>query len=391
MADAIPRVIYQTTAFPLSRVPDLLGAYATGYDLRVANDSQCLEFLREHYGDQAVSTYKMLPGAHRADLWRYAVLYKHGGIYLDIKTALAAPLDLVFDLASASTGLGANLANRTKPTLFTVLSDFNGGKSTSKGGRGGKAKAQWSHQGILACPPGHPIMRAALEEVLAYPESKQVLHSTKNFSRVSSIFVERFHGLLRREFGSSIAQSGIYESSRARLVLFEERCSRHLASKQCAVARSVFGGPDRYNVYDRYCKCCVIYRTNASAAPIFLTRDPNYPAGWDVSSSTAPLEPELPFKRNTILIFKASDGKRHPVTVVSDGTADNRVLVSLDDERHRKISVPRADLARYGKADWCSAQRREDWSENRMPLSRRAQGFRGSRANVMPVSKGDRE
>jgi len=29
----------------------------------------------------------LIPGAYKADLWRYCVLYKYGGIYLDIKLA----------------------------------------------------------------------------------------------------------------------------------------------------------------------------------------------------------------------------------------------------------------------------------------------------------------
>jgi hypothetical protein len=52
------------------------------------DDSMCRQFIVNHFPVETVYAYDHLrPGAYRADLWRYCVLYIHGGIYLDCKYA----------------------------------------------------------------------------------------------------------------------------------------------------------------------------------------------------------------------------------------------------------------------------------------------------------------
>jgi mannosyltransferase OCH1-like enzyme len=50
------------------------------------DDDDCLEFIETHFDQTVVDAFNSLvPGAYKADLWRYCVLYIHGGIYLDMK------------------------------------------------------------------------------------------------------------------------------------------------------------------------------------------------------------------------------------------------------------------------------------------------------------------
>ena len=50
------------------------------------DDKMCRKFIQEHFDEDVVFAFdKLKPGAYKADLWRYCVLYIHGGIYLDIK------------------------------------------------------------------------------------------------------------------------------------------------------------------------------------------------------------------------------------------------------------------------------------------------------------------
>ena len=50
------------------------------------DDKDCLDFIEQNYNKSVVNAFnKLKPGAYKADLWRYCVLYKKGGIYLDIK------------------------------------------------------------------------------------------------------------------------------------------------------------------------------------------------------------------------------------------------------------------------------------------------------------------
>ena len=50
------------------------------------DDNDCREFIKNNYDERVFNTYdKLIPGAYKADLWRYCILYKMGGIYMDIK------------------------------------------------------------------------------------------------------------------------------------------------------------------------------------------------------------------------------------------------------------------------------------------------------------------
>lgn len=50
------------------------------------NDADCRAFIAQEYPDDVLYAYdQLIPTAFKADLWRYCVLYKYGGVYLDIK------------------------------------------------------------------------------------------------------------------------------------------------------------------------------------------------------------------------------------------------------------------------------------------------------------------
>lgn len=50
------------------------------------DDHDCREFIKKHFSEKVLHAYdRIIPGAYKADLWRYCVLYIEGGIYLDIK------------------------------------------------------------------------------------------------------------------------------------------------------------------------------------------------------------------------------------------------------------------------------------------------------------------
>ena len=50
------------------------------------DDFECRNFIKNECPDCVLSAYdKLIPGAYKADLWRLCILYKRGGIYIDIK------------------------------------------------------------------------------------------------------------------------------------------------------------------------------------------------------------------------------------------------------------------------------------------------------------------
>lgn len=56
------------------------------FEYHLYDDYDCLEFIKNHFPPSVVNAYKtLIPGAYKADLWRYCVLYIYGGVYIDIK------------------------------------------------------------------------------------------------------------------------------------------------------------------------------------------------------------------------------------------------------------------------------------------------------------------
>jgi mannosyltransferase OCH1-like enzyme len=46
----------------------------------------CREFIKNNFDEDVVCAFdNLIPGAYKADLWRYCILYKKGGVYIDIK------------------------------------------------------------------------------------------------------------------------------------------------------------------------------------------------------------------------------------------------------------------------------------------------------------------
>jgi mannosyltransferase OCH1-like enzyme len=50
------------------------------------DEKDCRDFIKAHFPKDVGDAYnKLIPAAYKADLWRYCVLYIHGGVYVDIK------------------------------------------------------------------------------------------------------------------------------------------------------------------------------------------------------------------------------------------------------------------------------------------------------------------
>ena len=87
----IPQVIYQTwhtKNLPpnMKQCVDKLKKDNPDYEYQLYDDFDCREFIKDNFDNSIVNAFdKLIPGAYKADLWRYCVLYKKGGIYLDIK------------------------------------------------------------------------------------------------------------------------------------------------------------------------------------------------------------------------------------------------------------------------------------------------------------------
>jgi hypothetical protein len=87
----IPLTIYQTwyTKKLNSRMKacvDKLKDSNPEFTFYLYDDNECTNFIQDNFDEEVIDAYKsLIPGAYKADLWRYCILYKYGGIYLDIK------------------------------------------------------------------------------------------------------------------------------------------------------------------------------------------------------------------------------------------------------------------------------------------------------------------
>lgn len=99
----IPKIIHQT--FQTRFLPECIATAAyswinknSDYEYRYYDDNDRRRFIESHFDKQVVDAYNLLiPGAYKADLWRYCVIYIKGGVYVDIKTTPLVPLNKIID------------------------------------------------------------------------------------------------------------------------------------------------------------------------------------------------------------------------------------------------------------------------------------------------------
>jgi hypothetical protein len=95
----IPKRIFQTWKYKqisdeLQNVVGLWKTFNPDYEYLLMDDNDCMQFIRENFDDSVLQAYtRIIPGALKADLWRYCVLYIHGGVYVDLDTICVNSLD----------------------------------------------------------------------------------------------------------------------------------------------------------------------------------------------------------------------------------------------------------------------------------------------------------
>jgi len=87
----IPLNIYQTwhTKKISEKMTQCINCIKKGspeFNYYLYDDNDCRNFINSNFSGEVLNAFdKLIPGAYKADLWRYCVLYKNGGIYFDIK------------------------------------------------------------------------------------------------------------------------------------------------------------------------------------------------------------------------------------------------------------------------------------------------------------------
>lgn len=139
----IPKVVYMTY-HDIDSVPqyvfDNINKYCSGYEVKIYNHNMCLEFLEKYYGKEAVEIFNNMEiGAHKADFWKYCILYVFGGYYFDIKTDFQTHINNIFD-------------SKKEKTWYTV--------------KAGDA----IFNGIIVTPPHNPVILDAIKHIYNNPK-----------------------------------------------------------------------------------------------------------------------------------------------------------------------------------------------------------------------------
>ena len=214
--NSIPKIIYQTY-YDKSKIPNKvynnINKYAKGYKHKIFNDKECIEFIKNNFNteedkengisyDKIINSFNNLKrGAHKADLFRYCLLYKKGGVYMDIKTELIKPINNLFD----------------KNYFYLIY--------TKKNDR--------IYNGIMACSPNKKIFIKLIKQIIN--------NSNKNIDYF--LFLNYFTKLLTDELGGKI-KLGLNKGKDCNYYIYKETCNKN--KNMCG------GSLDRYNL------CCHI-------------------------------------------------------------------------------------------------------------------------------------
>jgi mannosyltransferase OCH1-like enzyme len=99
-ASAIPRVVYQTWENNLlgkthAKLWTHFRSLNPEFSFRLFTTSDCDKWMEDNFGQHPIVTiYRNAKfGPMKADIWRYCVLYKQGGVYCDISKMISCPLN----------------------------------------------------------------------------------------------------------------------------------------------------------------------------------------------------------------------------------------------------------------------------------------------------------
>jgi hypothetical protein len=160
---AIPRIIHQTyhnqNALP-SAIRDSVAALKErnpGWDYRFYDDGAMTAFITDAYGARVLAYFNRIDpryGAARADLFRYLLMYRIGGVYLDIKSTVRPPLDEII-----------------LPDDRLILAQWSQNDRFRDSGRhdwdfAGKIVGGEFQQWHVMCASGHPYLYAVIQAVM---------------------------------------------------------------------------------------------------------------------------------------------------------------------------------------------------------------------------------
>lgn len=169
MGEGIPKLIHQTYKTKNIDHAELrdnissIQALNPQWKYHLWNDREIEDFIQRNYGSAVYNYYQRISpcyGAARADFFRYLLIYKCGGVYLDLKSYLTKPLDSV--LLPDDKYLLAHWDNMPRARY----ADYGRHQELDKILPRGEFQ-QW----FIVSVPGHPFLREVIKRVMKQIDS----------------------------------------------------------------------------------------------------------------------------------------------------------------------------------------------------------------------------
>lgn len=100
----IPKIIWQTHNYKYDELPSHLIKYTKnwqnlnpGWTYNYVDHEQRSLFVKKYLPDIHEKYYLNCEPMYQADIWRYAVIYKYGGVYADMDSYCIKPLDYMLE------------------------------------------------------------------------------------------------------------------------------------------------------------------------------------------------------------------------------------------------------------------------------------------------------
>jgi mannosyltransferase OCH1-like enzyme len=125
----------------MKKAIELIKKTNPAFEHHLFDDDDCREFIKTNFPEVVLEAFdSLIPGAYKADLWRYCVLYKEGGIYMDIKYIPHNDFRLI---------------NLTEQEHFVLDTDRRG-----------------VYNALISCKPANPILFKAINAIVRNVKTK---------------------------------------------------------------------------------------------------------------------------------------------------------------------------------------------------------------------------
>jgi hypothetical protein len=227
-----PRNIFQTwetkvISEDLQKIINTWKEHNPEYKYVLYDNQEREEFIQENFEERVYNVYcKIIPGAYKADLWRYCVLYIYGGVYADIDTICMAGID---SFVSDDTEFMTTVDLNTSP--------YEGCHNLSNT--------------FILSTPNHPILLGCINRIVSHVENNIIPPSKLDFAGPGVLGRETNIFLNLPETASFIGKEG--QHGTLSLLVFEHGTEYITDTDGNILLQNKNGNKDIVEAYNKEC------------------------------------------------------------------------------------------------------------------------------------------